>query len=157
MISASNILLNSKKFSDPVTENQNSSLDSNHEHEQQAGDEQQQQQEQKKKKAKLGREKRLRRLKKMDEEAEKDDAEEDEAATSTTTRQLDASRFRFLNEQLYRQSSTASAALFREDPAAFRAYHRGYKLQVWIEAGGRKIFGKGVMTSKKNNNKFRSP
>ena len=50
MISASNILLNSKKFSDPVTENQNSSLDSNHEHEQQAGDEQQQQQEQKKKK-----------------------------------------------------------------------------------------------------------
>jgi hypothetical protein len=43
---------------------------------------------------------------------------------------LDASRFRFINEQLYTQPSSSAAQLFADDPAAFDAYHRGYKQQV---------------------------
>lgn len=45
---------------------------------------------------------------------------------------LSASYFRYLNEQLYTQSSKDSIKLFVDDPAAFSAYHKGYKLQVWI-------------------------
>lgn len=43
---------------------------------------------------------------------------------------LEASRFRFLNEQLYTGSSSDAAKLFDEDPDAFEAYHRGYRIQV---------------------------
>jgi ribosomal RNA-processing protein 8 len=43
---------------------------------------------------------------------------------------LDASRFRYLNEQLYTKPSTSAAQLFQEDPNAFVAYHKGYQQQV---------------------------
>lgn len=43
---------------------------------------------------------------------------------------LKASRFRFLNETLYKNSSTQSKKYFKEDPEAFTAYHEGYKYQV---------------------------
>ncbi|XP_011298661.1 ribosomal RNA-processing protein 8 [Fopius arisanus] len=44
--------------------------------------------------------------------------------------QLRASRFRFLNEELYKNDSTISKQLFKDDPEAFKAYHDGYKQQV---------------------------
>ncbi|KAL7295473.1 hypothetical protein TKK_0011125 [Trichogramma kaykai] len=43
---------------------------------------------------------------------------------------LKASRFRFINEQLYTNDSNANKKLFQEDPSAFYAYHEGYKNQV---------------------------
>ncbi|KAK2579379.1 hypothetical protein KPH14_003243 [Odynerus spinipes] len=43
---------------------------------------------------------------------------------------LKASRFRYLNETLYNNSSTQSKKYFKEDPDAFKAYHDGYKQQV---------------------------
>lgn len=44
--------------------------------------------------------------------------------------QLKASRFRYLNEQLYSSDSSQSKKYFEEDPDAFYAYHEGYKQQV---------------------------
>ncbi|XP_015598709.1 ribosomal RNA-processing protein 8 [Cephus cinctus] len=44
--------------------------------------------------------------------------------------QLRASRFRYLNEQLYNSKSFESKNYFKEDPEAFKAYHEGYKKQV---------------------------
>ncbi|KAM6095400.1 ribosomal RNA-processing protein 8 [Chlamydotis macqueenii] len=48
---------------------------------------------------------------------------------------LRAARFRYLNQQLYTSSSRDAARLFRGDPEAFRAYHRGFAQQVgrWPE------------------------
>uniref|UniRef100_A0A1I8BXK0 Ribosomal RNA-processing protein 8 n=1 Tax=Meloidogyne hapla TaxID=6305 RepID=A0A1I8BXK0_MELHA len=43
---------------------------------------------------------------------------------------LDAARFRYVNEQLYTHPSTSAVQLFKEDPNAFEAYHRGYKQQL---------------------------
>jgi len=43
---------------------------------------------------------------------------------------LAAARFRHLNEALYTTASGAAAALFASDPAAFAAYHAGFRLQV---------------------------
>lgn len=43
---------------------------------------------------------------------------------------LSASRFRFLNEQLYTQEGSASASLFRSDPSLFQSYHEGFQLQA---------------------------
>lgn len=43
---------------------------------------------------------------------------------------LKASRFRYLNETLYNNSSTESKKYFKEDPDSFKAYHDGYKQQV---------------------------
>ncbi|KAM7031407.1 ribosomal RNA-processing protein 8 isoform 1-T1 [Passerculus sandwichensis] len=44
-------------------------------------------------------------------------------------------RFRYLNQQLYTGSSRDAARLFRDDPAAFHLYHRGFERQVrrWPE------------------------
>lgn len=44
--------------------------------------------------------------------------------------QLRASRFRYLNEELYKNDSTVSKQMFKEDPEAFKAYHHGYQQQV---------------------------
>lgn len=44
--------------------------------------------------------------------------------------QLKASRFRFLNEQMYSNDSSQSKKYFQDDPQAFYAYHEGYKQQV---------------------------
>ncbi|KAH0562759.1 hypothetical protein KQX54_001160, partial [Cotesia glomerata] len=44
--------------------------------------------------------------------------------------QLRASRFRFLNDTLYNNDSSESRKMFKEDPSAFKAYHKGYQYQV---------------------------
>lgn len=44
--------------------------------------------------------------------------------------QLKASRFRFLNEQMYSKESSETNKYFQDDPQAFYAYHEGYKHQV---------------------------
>jgi len=43
---------------------------------------------------------------------------------------LSASRFRYLNEQLYTQPGNASAKLFRSDPTLFPSYHQGFQHQA---------------------------
>lgn len=43
---------------------------------------------------------------------------------------LKGSRFRFLNEQMYKQSGKESMEIFKEDETAFTAYHEGYRHQV---------------------------
>ncbi|KAL2744269.1 ribosomal RNA-processing protein 8 isoform X1 [Vespula maculifrons] len=43
---------------------------------------------------------------------------------------LKASRFRYLNETLYNNTSIQSKKYFKEDPDSFIAYHDGYKQQV---------------------------
>ncbi|XP_065086049.1 ribosomal RNA-processing protein 8 [Ochlerotatus camptorhynchus] len=43
---------------------------------------------------------------------------------------LKGSRFRFINEQLYKTTGTEAKLLFQEDPSAFQAYHEGYRHQI---------------------------
>ncbi|KAI4489489.1 hypothetical protein M0802_011101 [Mischocyttarus mexicanus] len=43
---------------------------------------------------------------------------------------LKGSRFRYLNEVMYNNTSTQSKKFFKEDPDSFTAYHDGYKQQV---------------------------
>ncbi|XP_076249294.1 uncharacterized protein LOC143188752 isoform X3 [Calliopsis andreniformis] len=43
---------------------------------------------------------------------------------------LRTSRFRFLNESIYKNHSQESKKYFKDDPDAFKAYHDGYKQQV---------------------------
>lgn len=43
---------------------------------------------------------------------------------------LKGSRFRFINEQLYKTTGTEAKRLFQEDPSAFQAYHEGYRYQI---------------------------
>lgn len=43
---------------------------------------------------------------------------------------LKSSRFRFLNECLYKSKSSEAVEMFREDPEAFSVYHEGYRQQV---------------------------
>lgn len=43
---------------------------------------------------------------------------------------LKGSRFRFLNEQMYKQTGRKSLEIFKEDPSAFDAYHEGYRHQI---------------------------
>ena len=43
---------------------------------------------------------------------------------------LCASRFRYLNEQLYCQEGSASSSMFRNDPSLFASYHTGYQIQA---------------------------
>merc|ERR1719220_1810796 len=57
-------------------------------------------------------------------------ASTDSPLTSAAKQKLTASRFRFLNEQLYRQEGSASASLFKSDPTLFESYHAGYRIQA---------------------------
>ncbi|XP_058832561.1 ribosomal RNA-processing protein 8 [Topomyia yanbarensis] len=43
---------------------------------------------------------------------------------------LKGSRFRFLNEQLYRNTGEEAKTMFQQDPGAFQAYHEGYRHQI---------------------------
>lgn len=43
---------------------------------------------------------------------------------------LKGSRFRFINEQLYKTDSGEAVKLFKNDVDAFQAYHDGYRIQV---------------------------
>ncbi|XP_055535055.1 ribosomal RNA-processing protein 8 [Wyeomyia smithii] len=43
---------------------------------------------------------------------------------------LKGSRFRFLNEQMYKSSGEDARKMFLEDPEAFQAYHEGYRHQI---------------------------
>ena len=46
------------------------------------------------------------------------------------TKQLESSRFRWINEQLYTTTGDEAFALFSEDPSLFNVYHRGFTNQV---------------------------
>lgn len=43
---------------------------------------------------------------------------------------LKASRFRFINEQLYTKTGDEAIKVFKEDDSAFNTYHDGYRIQV---------------------------
>lgn len=43
---------------------------------------------------------------------------------------LKASRFRFINEELYTSRSDSATSIITEDPEAFKTYHEGYRQQV---------------------------
>lgn len=43
---------------------------------------------------------------------------------------LKGSRFRFMNEQMYKQSGKESMEVFKQDETAFEAYHEGYRRQI---------------------------
>lgn len=43
---------------------------------------------------------------------------------------LKGSRFRYINEQLYTQSSSDSMKIFNEDETAYGAYHEGFRHQI---------------------------
>lgn len=43
---------------------------------------------------------------------------------------LSASRFRFINEQLYTQTSEQALEVFEQDDSAFNTYHEGYRKQI---------------------------
>lgn len=43
---------------------------------------------------------------------------------------LKGSRFRFLNELMYKQKGKESMSLFKDDPTAYDAYHEGYRHQI---------------------------
>jgi ribosomal RNA-processing protein 8 len=43
---------------------------------------------------------------------------------------LKGSRFRYLNELMYSSKGSDAVKLFKEDPAAFTAYHEGYRHQI---------------------------
>lgn len=59
-------------------------------------------------------------------------------ATKTATKtfgddlseRLKASRFRFINEQLYTQTGEQAIDVFKQDDSAFTAYHDGYRKQI---------------------------
>lgn len=70
---------------------------------------------------------------------EESEEEEEEAASAPAANSsfrdklignLKGSRFRFLNEQLYSSEGSSAVKLFKEDRAAFTAYHEGYRQQV---------------------------
>ncbi|XP_064079935.1 ribosomal RNA-processing protein 8-like isoform X2 [Macrobrachium nipponense] len=44
--------------------------------------------------------------------------------------QLNAARFRLVNEQMYTATSSEAAKLFKSDPKSFEVYHTGFKAQV---------------------------
>ena len=46
------------------------------------------------------------------------------------TKQLESSRFRWINEQLYTTTGEEAVALFAKDPNLFDTYHRGFTNQV---------------------------
>ncbi|XP_019488021.1 PREDICTED: ribosomal RNA-processing protein 8 isoform X2 [Hipposideros armiger] len=52
------------------------------------------------------------------------------ALRARMAQRLDGARFRYLNEQLYSEPSSAAQRLFQEDPEAFLLYHRGFQSQV---------------------------
>lgn len=52
------------------------------------------------------------------------------AGARTEVKGLDGSRFRWLNESLYTESSSNSFELFQRDPKLFDAYHSGFRSQT---------------------------
>lgn len=51
-------------------------------------------------------------------------------SNSSTLKSLDGSRFRWLNESLYTESSSNSFEMFQRDPKLFDAYHSGFRSQT---------------------------
>jgi len=49
---------------------------------------------------------------------------------SKMQKKLQGSRFRWINEKLYRCDTNAAVKLFRDDPSLFEEYHAGYRNQV---------------------------
>jgi len=57
-------------------------------------------------------------------------AKEQKSLTDKAKDRLAASRFRYLNEQLYTQTSAESVKMFKEDVTLFSAYHQGFQQQA---------------------------
>lgn len=70
-----------------------------------------------------------KKLKQAPEEAESG-AKEPVTYGDKLRESLKGSRFRFLNEQMYKQEGAKSMEIFKEDPTAFDAYHEGYRHQI---------------------------
>jgi ribosomal RNA-processing protein 8 len=89
---------------------------------------------QSKKKNKRSRKKRIKDKNKVFAKCDDKNIDEQKKCKNMFVRdaeaRLDAARFRFVNEQLYTHPSTSAIQLFKEDPKAFEAYHRGFKQQV---------------------------
>lgn len=45
-------------------------------------------------------------------------------------KRLRSARFRYINEKLYKIEGKDAVQVFKEDPQAFEAYHKGYQQQV---------------------------
>lgn len=78
---------------------------------------------------------KLKRLKellanKLQEKPSKQQVKEPFSLRNKMMMHLRASRFRFINETLYSNESAQSKQYFKEDPIAFKAYHKGYKQQL---------------------------
>ncbi|XP_058118046.1 ribosomal RNA-processing protein 8 [Anopheles ziemanni] len=60
----------------------------------------------------------------------KDNAADDHDLRNKLVARLKGSRFRFINEQLYKTTGEEAKKLFQEDPDSFTAYHEGYRHQI---------------------------
>lgn len=69
-------------------------------------------------------------MKAKDKKAAKNAAIGKTSLTDKLKEGLKASRFRFLNECLYKSKSVEAVKMFKEDPEAFSVYHEGYRQQV---------------------------
>ncbi len=59
-----------------------------------------------------------------------DAIEVDKSSNEALMERLAGSRFRFINEQLYTMTGSDAQTMFKNDPEAFEAYHKGYEVQV---------------------------
>jgi ribosomal RNA-processing protein 8 len=71
-----------------------------------------------------------KRLKKKHAQASADEEKRPTSFGDQLRENLKGSRFRFLNEQMYKQPGDESMKIFQEDPTAFAAYHEGYRHQI---------------------------
>lgn len=69
-------------------------------------------------------------MKNVDKQTPPDKTDSKASAEEAPAERLVASRFRFLNEQLYTQPAKEAQEVFRDDDDAFKAYHSGYRKQL---------------------------
>ncbi|XP_013880686.1 ribosomal RNA-processing protein 8 isoform X2 [Austrofundulus limnaeus] len=80
----------------------------------------------------LSREKEEENIQAVEPEDEEKQVSQSSSDTlrSRMEQQLEAARFRFINELLYTTTSGEAKRMFRQDPQAFWVYHKGYTAQV---------------------------
>lgn len=71
-----------------------------------------------------------KKLKKQTAKGQKDEEQRPTSFGDKLRENLKGSRFRFLNEQMYKQPGKDSMKIFEDDPSAFEAYHEGYRHQI---------------------------
>lgn len=64
------------------------------------------------------------------EEEKKQTQDRSASLRSRMEERLESARFRYINEVLYSTSSGEAKRMFKQDPQAFRIYHKGYTAQV---------------------------